>query len=60
MRVKAVVKSESGAVMLIVDEYESLEYAQADLELKGYRVYSLESLEHWHTVKKCRIRFQGG
>ena len=41
MKIKAIARTESGAVMLIIDEYESSEYAQAELESKGYKVLSL-------------------
>ena len=41
MKLKCLVKTDSGAVLLIVDEYDSIERAYAELEKQGYRVYSI-------------------
>ena len=41
MRLKCLVRTDSGATLLIVDEYDSIEYAYAELERQGYRVYSI-------------------
>ena len=42
MKIKALVRNKSGSAFLIVKEYESMEMAQAELELEGYRVCSLQ------------------
>ena len=56
MKLKCLVKTDSGAVCLIVDEYDSIEYAYAELERQGYRVYSIsesdENTMHL-SVPKC-------
>lgn len=41
MKLKCLVKTDSGATLLIVDEYNSIEHAYAELERQGYRVYSI-------------------
>ena len=42
MKLKCLVKTDSGgATLLIVDEYDSIECAYAELEKQGYRVYSI-------------------
>lgn len=41
MKLKCLVKTDSGATLLIVDEYDSIEHAYAELERQGYRVYSI-------------------
>ena len=41
MRIKAICRSESGSVYLIVNEYDSMEDARKQLEFEGYYVSSL-------------------
>lgn len=41
MKLKCLVRTDSGATLLIVDEYDSIECAYAELEKQGYRVYSI-------------------
>lgn len=41
IKLKCLVKTDSGATLLIVDEYDSIECAYAELEEQGYRVYSI-------------------
>ena len=41
MKLKCVVRDESGAVHLIVNDFNSVEMAYAELESDGYRVYSI-------------------
>lgn len=36
MKLKCLVKTDSGATFLIVDEYDSIECAYAELEKQGY------------------------
>lgn len=45
MKLKCLVKTNSGATLLIVDEYDSIEYAYAELERQGYRVYLISESE---------------
>lgn len=44
MKLKCLVKTDSGAVCMIMDEYDSIEHAYAELEGQGYRVYSISEL----------------
>lgn len=41
MKLKCLAQTDSGALCLIVDEYDSIEHAYAELEKQGYRVYSI-------------------
>jgi len=43
MKLKCVVRDESGAVHLIVKDFNSVEMAYAELESDGYRVWSISS-----------------
>lgn len=52
MKLKCLVKTNSGTTLLIVDEYDSIECAYAELEKQGYRVYLIsESNENEFQMK---------
>ena len=54
MKLKCLVKTDSGAFCLIVDEYDSIEYAYAELERQGYRVYSIGESDENTIVRTVR------
>ncbi len=54
MKLKCLVKTDSGAGCLIVDEYDSIESAYAELERQGYRVYSI-SVSDGNTIDLIKL-----
>jgi len=45
MKLKCLVGTDSGAIMLITRDFESMEIVYAELEAEGYRVYSISTFD---------------